>query len=109
MALIAIDWDGTIVDNMNHQMGERFPPLFPQAKEAIRGFRAEGHKVMIFSCNNPKWIKECLEEYEIIVDYIWEGAKPVYDLLIDDRNVEFSGDWHEAYTKVGERLVQENH
>ena len=91
--LIAIDFDGTIVDNIHHKMGERFPPLFPGARDKISELREAGHKVMIFSCNNPRWIAEVLEHYDIKIDYIWDQAKPVYDRLIDDRNLEFKGDW----------------
>lgn len=94
MSLIAIDFDGTIVDNSAHEPEERYPPLFDGVKQTIRAMRVN-NKVMIFSCNRSKWIKECLDHYGIEVDYIWDQGKPVYDILIDDRAVEFNGNWKE--------------
>lgn len=85
--LIAIDFDGTLVQ------GDK---ALPGARDAVNQLREAGHKVMIFSCNRTAWIKRVLEQNEIVVDYIWEGDKPVYDLLIDDRNVEFRGNWDET-------------
>jgi len=88
--LIAIDFDGTIVDNMKHKMGERYPPLFPGARDKISELRRAGHKIMIFSCNRPGWIQECLDKYEIKVDGFLP-EKPIYDILIDDRAIHFDG------------------
>lgn len=105
--LIAVDFDGTIVDNMNHKEGERYPPLFAGAKETIAELRRAGHKVMIFSCNNPRWIKECLGQYGIKVDYIWDGPKPNYDLLIDDRAFHFDGDWAKVVVGGSNKEVTE--
>lgn len=82
--VIAIDFDGTLV---------RGDTPLPGAKEAVQRLREEGHKVVVFSCNRVAWIKSVLEKHEIVVDYIWEGHKPVCDLYIDDRNIEFKGDW----------------
>jgi hypothetical protein len=89
--LIAVDFDGTLVS------GDK---AIPGAKEAINTLREQGHKIMIFSCNNTDWIKKVLADNDIRYDYIWPEAKPVYDLLIDDRNIEFNGDWMVALGKA---------
>jgi hypothetical protein len=92
MALVAIDWDGTLVDE--HQQ------LLLGAREAITTLRMSGHKVVIHSCNRAKWIEKCLNEWGIPVDYIWgleegTGSKLVADIYIDDRGYRFpkNGDW----------------
>lgn len=80
MAVIAIDFDNTIV------MGD---VALPGAKELIDRLRDKGHKVIIHSCNNPKWIEKVLKDSKIKYDRIWDSTvdvgKPVADIYIDDK------------------------
>lgn len=89
--VIAVDFDGTLVQ------GDK---ALPGAKEAVNQLREAGHKILIFSCNRTAWIKRVLEQNDIVIDYIWEGDKPVCDLYIDDRAIEFKGDWIETLGKA---------
>lgn len=93
--VIAIDFDGTLVN------GDQ--PL-PGAKEAINNLREKGHKIVIFSCNNKKWIEKVMRDNDMRYDYIWDGAgsKPVCDVYIDDRAIAFRGDWEAAQREVQE-------
>lgn len=89
--VIGIDFDGTLVQ------GDK---ALPGAREAINILREEGHKVMIFSCNNTKWIERVLNANDMVVDYIWGGDKPVCDLYIDDRAIAFKGDWKDTLAEA---------
>src|SRR5688572_25384918 len=91
--LVAMDFDHTINNNSDIQPGERFSKPYPKVRETIEAIRSTGNKVMIFSCNRKAWIEEWMAHHEIPYDYIWDGAKPVYDVLIDDRAIGFRGDW----------------
>lgn len=83
MAIVGIDWDNTLVDTDQK--------LLPGAKEAISKLREAGHKVLINSCNNPKWIEKCLNEWGIPVDLVWDGKRKANcDLYIDDRAFKFT-------------------
>lgn len=110
MAIIAIDWDNTIVDGDSK--------LLPGAREAITILRNKGHKIIIHSCNNPDWIEKCLNEFGIPVDRIWrpgavnekswgKGNKPLADLYIDDKGYHFpyNGDWATQVEPILERLA----
>lgn len=90
--VIAIDFDGTIVN------GTR--PL-PGAREAINILREKGHEIIIFSCNGKDWIKSILENNDIRYDWISEGTqKPVAHVYIDDRGIGFRGDWEATLKEV---------
>lgn len=92
-AVIAIDWDGTIVDSSTKV---KDPELLPEAKKAIARFREEGHQVVIFSANNPKWIQKWLDEWGIVVDYIWDDkGKLNADIFVDDKGYHkpFNDSW----------------
>lgn len=89
--LIAVDFDHTLV-NLDK-------PL-PGAREAMEILRREGHKIMIFSCNNEDWIRKVLDNNEIPYDYIYEGTKPNCGAYIDDRAIGFTGDWDRAVADV---------
>lgn len=104
MAVVAIDWDHTLMD------GEEW---LPGAKDAIRLLREKGHKVCIHSCNNPAWIEKCLNNAGIVVDLVWKGKakeislngqKPVADLYIDDKGYHFQGNWPTEIHNVLDRL-----
>lgn len=91
MAVIAIDWDNTLVDSNQK--------LLPGVKNALEFLRERGHKIVVHSCNRPEWIKRCLDEWCIPVDYIngidGPSGKPNCDLFIDDKGFHFphNGSW----------------
>lgn len=99
MGVVAIDWDNTLMSGKE---------WLPGAKDALRRLREEGHKVIIHSCNGPKWIEKNLREAGLIVDHICEAdqGKPLADLYIDDKGYHFpyNGDWSPELPKVLERL-----
>lgn len=95
MAVLAIDFDRTIVNDKYEAM--------PEAKEAINNFREAGHKVVIHSCNNSKWIEKTLNNLDIRFDAIWsetDKGKLLADLYIDDRGYRFKGNWLEEGKEI---------
>lgn len=89
--LIGIDFDGTLVN------GDK--PI-PGAREAINRLREQGHKIMIYSCNNKEWIERVMLQNDMRYDYIYDGTKPVCHCYLDDRNVAFNGDWDKALSDL---------
>ena len=94
---IAIDFDHTLVDHDT--------PL-PGAKEAMQKLWGEGHYIMIYSCNNKDWIERILNKYDIPFHEIYgkEGGKPACDCYIDDKAVNFNGDWKDTLNRAMELL-----
>jgi hypothetical protein len=106
--VIAIDFDHTAWDTINNR------PM-PGVHEAFDIIRMAGHRILIHSCNNPKWIRKMCDEHNLRVDYVWgetgyeagnarseatsgnvsagHVCKPVCALYVDDRAHQFQGDW----------------
>lgn len=97
MAVIAIDWDNTLMNGKE---------WLPGAQNAIRLLRERGHKVIIWSCNEKSWIQRCLDEAGIPVDWICEKdqGKPVAALYVDDHGFHFEGDWSVEVHEILKRL-----
>lgn len=89
--LIGIDFDGTLVNGDQPIKG---------AREALNRLREQGHKIMIYSCNNKSWIERVMLKNDMRYDYIFEGTKPVCHLYIDDRNIKFDGNWVETLAVI---------
>lgn len=102
MAVLGIDFDGTMVDG-------DYKPL-PGLKDAINLLREKGHKIVINSCNNPKWIDKVLNNHDIRYDHICgidgPSGKPNCDLFIDDKGYHFpyNGNWTDELPKIIERV-----
>ncbi len=96
MAVLAIDFDHTLVD------GDK---VRPYAREAINILREKGHKIIIHSCNDAKWIKKVLDNNDIRYDSIFEsGVKPIADLYVDDKGYHYKGDWESEVNDITLRL-----
>ena len=104
MAVIAIDFDHTINNNLDITEGERYSKPFTGARTILQRFQLDGHKIMIFSCNRAEWIREWMDHWNLPYDIIWEGKKPVCDIYIDDRAVGFREKWDETYNETNEIL-----
>jgi hypothetical protein len=112
MALIAVDFD--------HVLRKADDSPCEGAKHGISCLREAGHKIMIYSCNNPEFIEQWLNNQDIRYDFMWQGSvdrygkitgfKPVADLYIDDRGYHFpmDGSWHDQIGPILSRLASRN-
>lgn len=103
---IAVDFDGTIVENHYPKIG----PLFPGVKEALRDLRDSGFQIVLYTVRaNPIWydrekmieVSEFIKANELAIDYIWTGqGKPMAQFYIDDRAVPFRGNWAQVIAQI---------
>lgn len=90
---IAIDFDGVICDWKDNPIAG--------VKDAISTLRERGYKIIIHSCNNPKYIEKWLNNNDIRFDSIWiDDGKPVAEYYIDDHGVRFNNNWTEILTEI---------
>lgn len=124
--IIAIDLDGTLIDNAWPQMGD----WKPGAVEAIRRFQREGYVVMVFTIRiSPYWLdgtkraqEDIDRDYQAVRDKldsagltsvsIWtKEGKPPFSVLIDDKAERYNPTaraWRRLTEKVLLRLGAEN-
>lgn len=96
--IIAVDFDGTIVENAYPEIGE---PM-PGAIICIRYLKGKGHTIIINTCRAGKYVEEAirwLRKYDIPFDFINENdparvaqygedtRKISADVYIDDKNI----------------------
>jgi len=106
--ILAVDIDGTLVDDDEH--------FLPGAKEAILALRKRGWRVVIFTVRDGvDDVAEMLRSEGIPFDAVNENLpgkgtsspKIYYDVLIDDRALNFDGNWSSMVSEV-ERLHRRN-
>ncbi len=99
---IAIDFDGTICKD------KKFPDIGePEqgVKEALSKIKDLGYDILIYTCRSKdteelEVVREWLDKYEIPYDSIFEGEKPFAKFYIDDRAIEFKGNWAEVLEEI---------
>ena len=108
--IIAIDFDGTIVEDAYPKIGK--PMLF--AFETIRKLQEQGHRLILWTYRNGKSLREAvefcrengIEFYAVNKNYPEEefdnkiSRKIHADLFIDDRNVGGFVGWTEIYKLI---------
>lgn len=110
--LIAVDFDGTIVEHRYPEIGEEKP----FAVQTLRMLIAERHKLILWSVREGELLDEAvewcrergIEFYAINRDYPEEtltnndhfSRKLKVDLFIDDRNIGGLPDWGTIYRMV---------
>lgn len=114
---IAIDFDGVLHGySQGYQDGEIYDPPVPGAADAMKKLKEQGHYLYIFTTRTNKifkkkgdakdekyqenQIKEWMAKYDIPYDKIWTFGKPMADLFIDDRAINFAGKWNETLETV---------
>lgn len=112
MPILAVDFDGTLVEEDNDGVYH----LIAGAKEAMEGFRRSGYQIVIHTCRvgiaeeenrlpqEIEIIKQTLAYFAIPYDEIYLGPKMVADVYIDDRAVSFSGNWQKVEEEVTVKL-----
>ena len=113
--IIAVDFDGTIVENAYPDIGK--PLLF--AFDTLKKLQAEGHTLILWTYRAGKKLDEAvafcakhdLQFYAINCSYPEEvfsekiSRKIQADIFIDDRNVGGMKGWGEIYHELSDRKV----
>jgi len=108
--IIAIDFDGTIVEDAYPRIGE--PLMF--AIETIKTLQSKGHRLILWTCRNGKKLQEAVDFcekkgitfYAINKNYPEEdsdekSSRKIYaDVFVDDRNVGGFIGWTEVYKQL---------
>jgi len=118
--LIAVDFDGTIVEHKYPAIGKELP----FAIETLKKLQSERHKLILWSVREGRLLDEAiafcrergLEFYAVNRDYPEEekaqnnhfSRKLKADLFIDDRNLGGLPDWGTIYEMVSKRLSYED-
>ena len=116
--IIAVDFDGTIVEHRYPQIGKEIP----FAIETLKKLQQERHFLILWSVREGRLLEEAvefcrqrgLEFYAVNSNYAEEKDKSRYysrklkaDLFIDDRNLGGLPDWGVIYEMVHNRLSYE--
>lgn len=98
---VGIDFDDVICRNSGLP---DFTPLelIDGVKEAIIDIRSKGLKPVIFTArgwDEHEIVKKFCKKHELDIEFIICG-KPLLRYMIDDRSLEFKGDWKEIISKI---------
>lgn len=118
--VIAVDFDGTIVEHRYPSIGKELP----FAIETLRKLAAEGHRLILWTVREGQCLDEAvefcrnrgLEFYAVNRDYPEEDKetnssftrKIKADLWIDDRNLGGLPDWGTIYEMIRNDLTYED-
>lgn len=108
--IIAIDFDGTIVEHRYPSIGR----IRPLAFETLNKLQAKGHRLILWSHRAGKkldvavefCLSNGLEFYAVNKNFpeeIWEGTdsrKILADIYIDDRNLGGIPSWEEIFKAI---------
>lgn len=96
MKIIAIDFDGTIMNPRDIPEGKKMGNPMPGCKEQLKEYKRQGHTIVVHSVrgSSPQHLKDWLHFYGIPFDRI--EAKFPADVYIDDRGRQFT-DWNQEY------------
>ncbi len=117
--VIAVDFDGTIVEHRYPAIGKELP----FAIEVLKKLQEERHKLILWSVREGKLLDDALEFcrergvefYAVNRDYPEESEdanrhfsrKLKAELFIDDRNLGGLPDWGTIYRMIHEKLTYE--
>ena len=116
--IIAVDFDGTIVDHEYPEIGK--PKLF--AFETLKALQEKGHSLILWTYRSGKELQEAidfckqngLEFYAVNKSYPEEvyddtiSRKIIADIYIDDRNVGGFPGWSEIWQMLNPDLYTDN-
>lgn len=118
--LIAVDFDGTIVEHKYPKIGNEIP----FATQTLRQLLMDGHRLVLWTNREGKLLEEAVkwcqergvEFYALNSDKPEESSidysgsrKILVDLFIDDRNVGGLPDWGVIYEMIKNKITAEEY
>lgn len=115
--MIAVDFDGTIVEHKYPAIGKQLPFAF----ETLRALSADGHKLVLWTVREGQLLEDAvnycrehgLEFYAVNSEYpnaSWNGSgvsrKLRADVFIDDCNLGGLPDWSEIYEMISHKRMK---
>jgi hydroxymethylpyrimidine pyrophosphatase-like HAD family hydrolase len=111
---IAVEFDGTIVENDYPKIGE----AKPQAFEVLKWLQASGHEIILWTTRSGKQLKEAIQ-YCSKNDLLFyavnknhnescsqnAGSKIQADLFIDHKNIGGITNWVEMYWMIQLQMI----
>lgn len=108
---ICVDFDGVIADYSEGFKGRGiFGDPIPGASVVLNTLRDEGWKIIVFTTRGEvPLLKDYLISNNIPFDEINKNSdnpsgtnegKPIADVYLDDRAVQFTGDWSRTYYDI---------
>ena len=117
--IIAVDFDGTIVEHKYPKIGNEIP----FAIETLKKLTEDRHKLILWSVREGELLEDAvnfckergLEFYAVNTNYPEEKGNHDYfsrklkaDLFIDDRNLGGLPDWGTIYRMIHDKLTNED-
>lgn len=108
--VVCIDLDGTISHYIEWVDENTFGNIIPNADSALKKLKSRGYTIIIYTTRaNKQLVAEFLNKHNIPFDYINEnpnqpknaiGGKPLADIYLDDRGLQFNGNWNDTLEKI---------
>jgi len=115
---VCVDLDGTIAHYKGWVSETHFGEPITGVHEALEKIRSGGWKIIIHTTRgNRTLIREYLEKHTIPFDYINENpdqppgasdGKPIAEAYVDDRGIQFNGDWAVTVEEILKFIPWEN-
>ena len=102
---IIIDIDGTLCEELPKLQRSLAKPM-PGSVEAVNRLVEEGHTIILYSAREwgefrmtEDWLKRNRFKYNRLI-----LGKPIGDLWIDDRAIQFKGNWKEIIKDLNKKV-----
>lgn len=108
--IVCVDLDGTLAHYEEWKGEQHFGNAIKGAKEALLKLKKNNWLIIIYTTRgNENLIKDYLDKNDLVFDYINKNpyqphntneGKPIADVYIDDRAIQFNGDWSNAIYEI---------